>query len=232
MTTARDIIKDMLRKIHVLGKGSSLDDDEAQDALGTLNQMLSSWSVQGGYVFTETKETFNLGSAASYTIGSGADFNTSRPLKITSMYTTSGSIDYPVLQISNTDYSYISSKNTAGSDPYYFYYDANYPTGTIYFYPKPTGGTVTINSLKQLTAFSTLDTAYNLPPEYEAALVYNGAVWIAPEYEREANMTVQRIAKQTKNNVLIQNSQKDYYTSKIDVPSRDRVKGNIFEGYE
>jgi hypothetical protein len=232
MTTARDIITDALRKIHVLGKGSSLDNDEAQDALGTLNQMLSSISVQGGYVYAETKETFNLGSAISYTIGSGGDFNTTRPVKITSMYTTLGDIDYPTQQISNTEYSYITSKDVAGGNPYYFYYDGNYPLGRIYFYPQPIGGTVTINSLKQLSSFTTLDTTFVLPPEYEAMLVYNLATWIAPEYEREASASVQRIAKQTKNNVLIQNSQKDYYTSSINVPSRNAQYGNILQGFD
>ena len=233
MTTARTIIEDALRKIHVLGKGLSLDNDEADDALGVLNQMLASLSSQGGYVYAETKETFNLSTAASYTIGSGGDFNTTRPVKIISMYTTTGTTDYPVIQIGSVDYANITQKDTSTTYPDYFYYDAAFPTATIYFYPKPVGGTVTINSLKHLTSFSTLDTAYSMPPEYEAMLVYNLAEWIAPEYEKEAAPTVKRIAKQTKNNVLIQNNQREVYTSMINVPERENTDFiNIYEGWD
>lgn len=232
MTTARTIIEDALRKIHVLGKGVSLDNDEADDALGVLNQMLASLSAQGGYVYAETKETFNLTGAGSYTIGSGGDFNTTRPLKIINMYVTSGGTDYPVMQIGSTQYSNIPQKTTTATYPDWFYYDGGFTLGTIYFYRVPISGTVTMSSLKHLSSFATLDTAYSMPPEYEAMLVYNLSEWIAPEYEKEASPTVKRIAKQSKNNVLIQNNQKEVYTSEVNVPDRDVNYRNIYEGWD
>lgn len=230
MSTARDRIKSALRKIHVLGKGQTLDPDEANDALESLNSMLSSWSVEGGYIFTETRETFNLGTAPSYSIGDGADFNTSKPLKITSMYATNGGIDNPVLQVSGTDYAHINTKDTATTYPNFFYFDNASPVARLYFYPKPVGGTVTISSYKALTGFPDLDTDFELPSEYRAAIDYNLAIWLSGEYEREPSRSVLRIANKTKRNVLKQNGANSYITSKTDIPAGKRGTYNIYEG--
>lgn len=232
MATAQDIIEGALRKIHVLGKGSSLDNDEAQDALETLNAMLATWSAEGDLVFTESKETFNLTTANSYTIGSSGDFNTTRPLYFTAAYVTSGNIDYSLEFIDNQQYSTIPLKTT-GSIPEYLYYDANYPLGTIYLYPSPSSvTTITLYSVKPITSFSSLTTTFSMPEEYKASLIYNLAVWLAPEYEREASPTVQRVARSSKDVVMAQNKRNEFWASVIDVPAdRKRPRGNIYEGW-
>lgn len=232
MATARDIIEAALRKIHVLGKGSSLDDDEAQDALETLNAMMATWSAQGDLIFTESRETFNLTNAASYTIGSGGDFNTTRPLYFRYVYVSDGSTDYPVKEIDSQQYASITQKNI-GNIPQVYYYDAGFPLGTIFLYPVPSSvSTITLYSFKPLTSFSGLTTTFSMPEEYKAALIYNLAVWIAPEYEREASLSTQRIAKRSKNAVMAQNKRNEFFTSLIDVPAdRNRITGNIYEGW-
>lgn len=233
MTTARDLIKDALRKIHVLGKGQSLDSDEANDALRLLNSMLSMWSVQGDMVYISSKETFPLTGAGTYTIGTGLDFNTVAPLYITSAYVTSGTIDYELHKIDDKEYSAIAQKTISSSIPEYYYYDDN-PTARIYLYPVDSGATsITINSIKPLTAFATLDTVYDMPAEYEIALVYNLAVLIAPEYEKEPTMSVMRVAKESKVAIQTQNKRNDKRLASLDgIPSRGQATGNIYQGYE
>lgn len=230
MTTALDLIESALRKIHVLGKGSSLDSSEAQDALDTLNAMLSSWSAEGDLVYAETKETFNLSSAASYTIGSGLTFDTTRPLYITAAYTTQGGIDYPLTEIDHQQYAGIQDKDLQ-EYPELFYYDAGYTTGTIYLDCSPITSTITLYSVKPLSSFSSLSASFSMPPEYEAAIVYNLAVWLAPEYEREASMTVKQIAHDTKSIIETQNNRNEFNKSLVDVPDRGRNEGNIYSGY-
>ena len=138
MTTARDMIKAGLRNIAVLGAGASLSDEEAQDAFDMLNGILASWSAEGSLIFQKTSETFSLTSAQSYTIGSGGDFDTERPNEITYMTVNYGSIDEPLYPMSQEQWASIGLKTT-GAKPDSYYYDGNFPLGTIYFYPKPTG---------------------------------------------------------------------------------------------
>lgn len=232
MTTARDIIKAALRKIAVLGTGASLDANEANDALGTLNAMIASWSAEGNMVYVETKETFSLTNERIYTIGSGANFDTVRPISIKSAYVTQGNTDYSISQYNNKQYSSISSKDTTSGIPDVYYYDGDFPTAKIYLHPAPTSvSTITINSIKPLAEFTGLTTEFSLPAEYLLALEYNLAVLIAPEYEREASPTVRQVANQSKATVAAQMAKRGYSTSATDAPSMGGYGGyNIYEG--
>lgn len=230
-TTARDLVKSVLKKIHVLGTGQSLDATEAEDALASLNDMLAFWAVSGNVVFTETKETFNLTSANSYTIGTGGDFNTDRFTDIKTAFITSGGTDHPLLNIGRDSYFNISSKGNSGiPDSYYF--DGNYPLGTLYLYPKPAGSeTITLIGEKELTSFASLDTEVSMPPEYKAALIHNGAVWVASDYEKEASATVKRVARETLDAIEVQNTKGRKLRSSVSVPASGGSDGDIMKGY-
>ncbi len=233
MTTARDIIEASLRKLHVLGKGSALDNDEAQDALEALNDMLSIWSAEGDLIFTESKETFSVSGAQEfYTIGTGGDFGTVRPLYLSYVYTSTGEVDYPAQRMDNQQYGAITQKNI-GSIPQYFYYDAGFPLARLYLYPTPSAvQSVTLHSFKPLAKFESLNTEFNMPAEYKAALVYNLAVWLSDEYEIQPSANVMRLAHHTKDVVEAQNKRNEFFTSSVDVPAdRSRPSGNICEGW-
>lgn len=230
MTTARDIIKSSLRKIHVLGKGQELDADEANDALNALNEMLAVWSAEGDLIFTESKDTFPLTGDISYTIGTGATFNTVRPNYIQSAFVTSGSIDYPLELIDAQQYASIPQKDLSSiSDR--LYYDAGYPAGTIYLYPaSPSSYTLTLYSFKPLSSFATLDAVFAMPEEYKAALIYNLAVWIGTEYDKPIPAQVNKLAIHTKDVVETQNKRNENFVSTTDLPNGS-VNGNIYEGW-
>ena len=235
MTTARDIVKQALRKIHVLGTGQSLSNEDAQRGLDTLNQMIAVESTDSYVVYNETIETFDLtDSKIEYTIGtSGQDFDTTRPLNITAAYVTEGKTDYPLTKYDQRQYSKIPDK-TLGGTPSVYYYDANYPTPTLYLYAAPTtGDTITIYSQKELAQFTDLDTDFTFPPEYQAFLIYNLAVWIAGEYERQPSVQVQQVANKTKDAIQTQNVKNNNFTSKVDTPSAEnqRTDYNVFRGY-
>ena len=236
MTTARDIVKRALRKIHVLGTGQQLSNEDAQRGFNTLNEMIAVDSTDGYYVFNDTLETFSLVSGqASYTFGTGGqDFNTARPLSISSAYVTGGSTDYPLTKYDSIQYSKLAQKETQGVTSVY-YYDSNYPIPKIFLYPAPAGvTTITINSQKELAQFASLDTEFTFPPEYEAYLVYNLAVWISPEYERQPSAQVIQIANKTRSAIEAQNVKNTNFVSTIDAPtstqsgSFDILSGDIW----
>jgi len=232
MTTARDIINSALRKIHVLGRGSSVSAGESDDALKALNRMVATWSVEGNMVYTQTFETYPLVSGqAAYTIGSGQDFDTDRVLSISSAYVTQSTIDYHLVSYNKEQYADLTDK-TSGGIPEIFYFNADFPSSTIRLYPVPSASyTITLVDEKALTGFPTLDTDFAMPPEYEDALIYNLCVMIAPEYEREPMPAVMRQAKITKDAVKTQNSKNNKRRSTLSVPSRSGGGYNVYRGY-
>lgn len=237
MATARDIVTSALRKIHVIGLGASLDSDEADQALSTLNDMLTSYSAEGAMIFDETLESFSLtANQSSYTVGSGLDFNTTAPLYIMNAYVRQGTIDYPLKIVDSNQYSAIAQKSLSGSVPLVLYYDSNYSSPKIYLYPVPASAdTLYMTSAKALTEFTDLDTAFAMPAHYKAMLVHNLAVWIAPEYEREASPTIQGIAARTKKTVIAQNRRNEHFNATLEgIPgggSPAYTDQNILGGY-
>lgn len=202
MTTARQIITKALQKARVLVKGESPSGDEISDGLYALNAMIGSWSNNSLLIYSRTSESFALtGNQASYTIGSGGDFDTDRPLQILSAFIRIGSTDYELESINGVQYDKIVQKNIATAIPQYIFYDGNSPLGVITLNPVPTGGTLHIRSEKQISQFSTLDTDNNFPAGWDRALIFNLAAEIASEYGQEISQMDYQIAKESLANI-------------------------------
>lgn len=182
MTAALDIITGAAKLIGVAYKSEALSADEAADGLVSLNDMLGEWSNDSLLIYSPTLEVFSLVSGtASYTIGSGQTFNTTRPITIKNAFVRLSSVDYPLTIISTVEYNAIPVKATSGP-PEYLVYNNAYPAGTIKLYPTPTGGSLYIESNKPFTSFAALTTTVDLPPGWNKALRYNLALEMAPEY--------------------------------------------------
>lgn len=169
MTTALEIITGAARLLGVVRKGEALDADESANGLAALNQMLGSWSNTSLLVYARTLESLTFAtSAASYTIGTGATFNTARPVKIVSAVVRSGSIDYPVEFVDETTFESIPLKSVSGGNPYWATYDNAYSTGILRFYPLPAAGdTLRLLSEKPITSIASLATTIDLPPGWK-----------------------------------------------------------------
>lgn len=217
MATIRDVITGSLRLIEEAGAGEIPSAESINDGLYSLNSMISSWSIQGNLIFTRTSETFTLtGGDASYAIGPTGDFVTTRPLEIEYMTLSSGDVDYTLQELSEQEYVTMALKTVQGI-PYGFYYDGNYPNGTIKFYPTPsTNFTISVYSNKPLTESSSVNDTLVSPEGYERALRYNLAVEIAPEYGKQASMSVSKIAVESKNAIRAQNGRNGAEKMRVD----------------
>lgn len=198
MTTARGIITSSLRKIGAITKNETPSSDEANDALQTLNDLIASWSNDSTKVYAQTLEDFTLtANDGEYTIGSGGNFNTTRPIKIIKAYIRSGTVDYPVSIVSNENFANIDVKSTSGI-PEYLNYDNAYATGTIKLYPIPSENyTLYLLSEKIITSFANISADVTLPPGWERALIYNLAIELAPEYGQPVSAEIAEIASQS-----------------------------------
>lgn len=197
MTTARTLIKKALLEIGALTKSEEPSDDEANDGLDTLNALLSSWSNFSANIYSRTQETFPLTSAASYLIGDGQVFNTTRPIQIIDAYVTLGTIDYPLELINQELYDDIAFKANQGI-PQFLTYNNGYPYGKITLYPVPVSVTsVTILSEKAITNFPTLDTLMVLPEGWERAIIKNLAIELASQYSQPVTPVLEKAAQKS-----------------------------------
>ena len=201
MGTATQIITDALKKLGVWEKGETIDADEGADGLRSLNFLIDSWANDNLMLYQQVQRTKALTSSdGQYTIGSGGDIDTTRPVRIVSAYCRDANNgDYTIKIINASQWARITLKTTAGSYPDYLYYRPNYPLGEINLYPEPGSGlTLYLECWDQITQFATGATSASLPPGYERALIYNLALEIAPEYGVNVSPEVAKLAAESR----------------------------------
>ena len=151
--------------------------------LSRINSMMDSWSNERLMIYQIQLTSFALtASDGTYTIGNGADFNMTRPIRIVNPCFTrdSDDIDIPINIIDADTYGRIVDKTLGDTTPVYMYYDAGFSatsTGTIQLYPLPTTGlTLYLSTLQPLQTFASVTTNLLLPPGYQDAIESNYAV--------------------------------------------------------
>ena len=200
MATANTITDGAYRLNSILNPSTAQDDS----GLEALNNMISSWSAEGLLVPYNTIESFTLAVGKStYTIGSGGEFDTVRPLRIIDAFIRdSGSDDYPVdVSMTRVEYNAITQKD-AEARPTRLYFDPQYPKGKIYFnYEPDTAETLYLTSEKTITEFAALSTTVDLPAFYKEALVYNLAIRLSQELDTQLAQETLGIAIFNKNTI-------------------------------
>jgi hypothetical protein len=173
-----------LSEIGVLEAGGTGATADRTYCLGHVNRMLSGWSAEIGPIFAETVDSLTWASGnASRTIGTGADLNTTRPEKVIAAYYRDGGDDIPIAVLSHQRYQAIWDKALTSSDPRVLAYNPTMTTGTLYMWPVPSGNiTLRLVSYKPFTAISDATQDSGLPSGYEAAIVPNLAIRIAPAF--------------------------------------------------
>lgn len=203
MTTGRILTKKILQKAGIVTKNEDPSADETNDTLDAVNNMLSSWANDSLLVFYRPEESFTLSSGVdSYTIGSGGDFDTVRPVHMLNAHISLGGIKYQDLSILNdvTYQRYVDDEVNLGA-PIYMNYNNNYPLGTIKLNPIPSAGyELTILSEKPLTSL-TLDGVIQLPDGWERAIIFNGAKEIMSEYGQQLDALTNELAKDSINKI-------------------------------
>lgn len=202
--TGRDIVTASLRLFGAIAPGESPTASEATDGLASLNRMIDSWSNESLMIYASIAETFALTPGVqSYTMGATGDFVTSRPMDIGIVLlrdsTVSPAIEYPVEILNEQQWSDIRIKEIQSTLPLCVYLEKTFPNFTINVYPKPSAAhSLVFYSEKPLTRIATLDTVLSLPPGYERALVYNGAIELSPEYGKQVSEVVMMAAIESK----------------------------------
>ena len=231
MATAQDLIKAAMHNIGKLAPDEALTTEDADVGLTTLNRMLELWSVQRLMVYSRVIENFTLVvGTVSYTIGSGATWDTVIPQRVEGAYIRdSDGNDYPLGIIRDrAQYDHIRDKD-ASYRPDRLYFDPQYPQATIYFDSAPAAAEVVyIISWKEITAFAALTTTVSLPAGYEAAIEYNLPKFLAPKFGTTVPPSIDELARATMK--IIKGFNKKPMISPLDLPAGRLGNGN--DGYD
>jgi hypothetical protein len=183
MTTVSDLIQLALKDLNVLAPGEALSSEDAADALATLNMMLGQWQVQKLYVVGQRLVTFACTGAQTYAIGPSAAVDTVLPASVDSAQYTLNGITYPVSVLnSREDYENITLKSIAGTLPTAIFFQRDYPLGTIYVWPQPSVGSITLVTKDVLTEYASLSDDTAVPPEYALAMRFSLAELLMPTF--------------------------------------------------
>jgi len=203
--TANDIIEAAALKLGAKMTGESLTADEADDSLNILNSMVDSMTTDGNLIFKVQQEALSwAGGNANRTIGSGGDFDTTRPSRIEAgTFFRDGSIDYPVEIVRDrATYDRLCSKTDTSNYPEILYYETGSPLGKLYAYPVPSSTiTLYLNTWAQLQNFPTLTEVLSLPPGYRWFLEHNLAVALQSVFSLPVPASVEREAEKSRRRI-------------------------------
>src|SRR5438093_4138296 len=188
--TGADICSRALKYAGILAAGEVAAAEDAADALDILNGMLDSWVADKLLIFATTISTFALTSnVPSYSIGTGATFNTTRPSMIENanilITSQTPNVRRPLFLMKDEDWMGISIRPLpTPSIPTALYYSRDYPSGTLFFWQTPQGGlSVELELWQPLTQLADLTTPFSFPPGYYAALTQGLALSLCtPEF--------------------------------------------------
>lgn len=202
MANARTIIKGALRGLGRIGRGMDMTAAQASDGLEILNQLIASWSGESLVLPFRTTETLTYAvSKNEYTIGTGGDLNTARPIQILDAYHRLNSIDYAMDIMSFRRYADIGLKSIS-TFPTRLYFEPEYPLAKLHFDLMPaTDLTLHLISMKALTSIANLDDTIVLPAEYDRALKFNLMLDLAPDYGMKVSQEIINAATESKANL-------------------------------
>lgn len=195
--TRNDIIQEALELLGILATEETPAAADVVTADRSLNMMIKGWMAKGINLWRQTEGSLTATAGqASFTMGTGGDYATARPLRISSARLSVGGIETPLMEMSRQEYFDLPLKTSAGR-PSGYYYDPQLSLGKIYLWPVVASGvTATLKFTYQRT-IEDFDAAANtpdFPQEWFECLAYNLAARLAPKFGTSVSPEVAAIA--------------------------------------
>lgn len=198
--TLTDLANSSLRLLGAMPSGASLGAGSVQltDALSAANDLLDNWSSDRLMAVSAlvTQQALSAGTG-SYTIGSGATINITRPNQVEAASCIISGLHMPVKVLDAAAWNALEDRDATAPMVEYLFYDRGWTTssaqGKIYVSPKPTGTpTLEIVTWSALAPFADTTTSLNIPPGYARLLRLALAIELAPQYRMQVPDTVMR----------------------------------------
>lgn len=213
-TPVATLYGDALAELNVVQPGESVPAAIGVLCLRRLNQLIDNWNAQRESIYTEVFATFTLVPAANpTTIGPSAQFNvTQRPVEITDarliLDTQTPSVLLPIDIITRQEYADISIPDMATSYPTCLYYEPDYASGKLFFWPVPTIAYDVRLSMSTNLAVVTDASILLMPQGYESAMMLTLAESLATPLGRTVPEQTKILAREARarifgNNVVV-----------------------------
>lgn len=177
-TTVSELIHSSFRLIGAIAAGELLETAELNDAFVSLNQMISSWNTEGASLVARHYLSVPVVSKAQYPLAQ-------RPVKIEAASVSISGIDCPLDIVDSVGWEAIPEKNMLSIYVKKLFCDYGFPNASVFIWPLPrVAGMLEMWAYSELALFASLDQVIDMPPGYEAAVRYNFAVALLPEYPR------------------------------------------------
>lgn len=196
MAKAKEIIDRAYSLLGVKAAGEAISGDDDSYALDALNTMLDAWQVAGLYIPYQVETNATI-TGATATVGTGGDFNITRPVRVKQGFVRISNVDYPFEFLTAREFYDLGQKNLPGQYDYSAYYAPTMPDGTLYFSPPMQGNDVHIITDAQLSAFPDYTTDVLIPPSYKHCLQYCLAIELAPGLREPSQLVIEtaRVAR-------------------------------------
>lgn len=155
--TQGDIITSVLVLLNEMAPGETPNADELYDGCDRFNTLLAAWQLIEQHVFVIQNFSNALSSGTgTYTMGTGGDFNTARPVKIESAGIIRGGVRTPIEIWDSKKWASIRDKAASAKSPEGVYNDNAYPLANINVWPVPndTSSTLDLYLWGEFTAFT------------------------------------------------------------------------------
>lgn len=198
--TARTICEEAADELQIKGAGQTLEAEDADTLLVTLNRLLDSWNAKRRAVYADTFNSYTLSAALSpHTIGaSGATWTvTQRPVSIESAQLLTDGIGRPI-EVKDAAWWAAQPNKALTGDPTHVAYDAAWPLGRLFFWPVPDAAKDVELWTRVVLAQMTLDTEFTLPPGYKNAIVLTVAEHAAVKFGKSVPVELAHLAREAR----------------------------------
>ncbi|WP_315809452.1 hypothetical protein [Pseudomonas sp. C9-3] len=211
--TPQDLIILAMKQTTALGIGQTASAEDLEDGFTLLKMMLAQWQRNRYNVYRLRTVSITCDGRQAYTIGAGGDIDTARPNKIESAFVRQlvpgpDPVDYDLdILRAREDYNRISQKSLK-SFPYCLFYDSAYPLGNVYPWPVPGSQfQLHLTVMEPLQRFATPYDEFEMPDEYQEAIMYNLAGRLCPLYGLSVSAELAGLARASLNIVKKANAQ-------------------------
>src|SRR5580765_8734657 len=168
--TTLDLITAALKRIGAISGIETPSADLAQDSLARLNELVESWSTEHLTLWTQvaTRATGLLANQPFYTVGPAAMIPVSnRPAWMDSvswLLPGSTEIEYKLTPMLQKEWEQEHVKQLTSTQATHFYYQADYPVGSLMLWPRPSSTFSLLVYLPQtVNTPATLSTVLTVP---------------------------------------------------------------------
>lgn len=222
MTTARAVIENTLTfYLNRLHPGESADADTLAVCLDALNDIADEWNGSKAFLFREILTASGSSiSASTALLGTAWAALSPGDEILGATYADSGQ-DVTMVRLTMQQYHEHVHDKTQTGEPEFYAHDG---LATVYFYPVPTGHTITLRTRAVVSDFADLDTSYSMPKGYQSALSALLAERLAPTLNPDVLSVVTRKANAARSRIAAQACEPAIIG---EAPRR----GNILQGY-